>query len=493
MMLARTGAVLCLLLLTPRPALGQDTPAQSNPATVEIVLAMPFESQGAGARLVWLGEGLAELTARRMSSARRVVLPRAEWIAAAERLGLGPSARISRASLLRIAEQADADLAVFGSFSLANGQLTLTAQGLRLDGPQISPPFTESGPLDQFVETHARLCWRLLRFFDPLLPVSRLDFARAATRLRLDAFENYSRGLLAFGPERLRLLREAARLEPEWSDAAFALGQAYLEADNFEAALIWLSRVPPASAFGLEAGFYAGLCHLLRNDAPRAEAALRAILERPWYPGNSSPAARRMDLPEVLNNLAIALSRQGQWPEARRLWTQARQLAPAEPSFAFNFALGAFRVGDLDAAASALREALRLRPDEQARALLAAILDKAGKKDEAASERAACQVANCGNPPEVAALFVSPESAGRGRKASGATPPANPEVAAGERSAASAQAAAQLDRPSITLDLVTWFLSGQSRPASPGSRDASRQPLSHTTSPRLQGRAHEAH
>ncbi len=479
MKLARIGAALCLLSLLPRPVPAQNAPAAAvaNTSAVEIVLAMPFESQGAGARLAWLGEGLAELTARRMSSASRVVLPRAEWIAAAERLGLGPSARISRASLLRIAEQADADFAVVGSFSVANGQLTLTAQGLRLDGPQISPPFTESGPLDQFVETHARLCWRLLLFFDPMLPLSRQEFTRTATPLRLDALENYSRGLLAFGPERLRLLREAARLEPEWSDAAFALGHAYLEAGNFEAALIWLSRVPPASSFGLEAGFYAGLCHLLRNDAPRAEAAMRAILERPWYPGNSSaPAARRMDLPEVLNNLAIALSRQGQWPEARRLWNQARQLAPAEPSFAFNFALGAFRAGELDAATQALRDALRLRPDDQARALLAAILDKAGKKEEAATERAACQVPDCGNQPEVAALFVSPESAGGGRRASRATP-VNPEVAAGDRRAAAAQAAAQLDRPSITLDLVTWFLSGQSRPA-PNGGAAVRQPLS---------------
>lgn len=472
MKFARTSVALCLLWLLPRPAAGQDPPAPVNSAAVEIVLAMPFESQGAGARLAWLGEGLAELTARRMSSASRVVLPRAEWIAAAERLGLGPSARISRASLLRIAEQADADFAVVGAFSVANGRLTLTAQGLRLDGPRISPPFTESGPLEQFVEIHARLCWRLLQFFDPMLPVGRQDFVRAATPLRLDAFENYSRGLLAFGPDRIRMLREAARLEPEWSDAAFALGHAYLEAGNFETALIWLSRVPPASAFGLEAGFYAGVCHLLRNDAPRAEAAMRAILERPWYPGNSSaPAARRMDLPEVLNNLAIALSRQGQWPEARRLWSQARQLAPAEPSFAFNFALGAFRAGELDAAISALRDALRLRPDEQARALLAAILDNAGKKEEAAAERAACQTANCGNQREVAALFVSPESASGGRRASRATP-ANPEAAAGDRKAA----AAQLDRPSITLDLVTWFLSGQSRPA-PNDGAAVREPL----------------
>ena len=414
---------------------------------------MPFESEGAGARLAWMGEGLAELTARRMAAPNRLVLPRSEWLAAAERLGLGPSPRISRASLIKIAEQADADFAVFGRFSVSNGRLTLTAQGIRLDGPQISPPFEESGPLEEFVQTHARLCWRVLQFFDPLLHVSRVDFTRAATPLRLDAFENYSRGLLAFGGERIRLLREAARLEPEWPDAAFALGHAYLEASNFESALIWLSRVPPASAFGLEAGFYAGVCHLLRNDAPRAEAAMRAILERSWYPGDASAtAARRMDLPEVLNNLAIAVSRQGNWPEARRLWTLARERAPAEANFAFNLALGAFRAGELEAAMQALRESLRLRADDQARALLAALLDQAGKKQEAAAEHAACASKDCGDTTDVKALFAQPESAAGGGRTKAATP----------------VAATPLDRPSITLDLVTWLLSGQSRPA-PGS------------------------
>lgn len=456
-----TAAAVCVLWLTPLPVRAQAS-APAAPPAVEVVLAMPFENEGAGARLAWMDEGLALLTARRLADANRIVLPRAEWVEVAERLGLGTSPRISHASLLKIAQQADADFAVFGRFSVSDGRLTLTAQGLVLDGPRMSPPFEESGPLDQFVEIHARLCWRLLQFFDPHLAVSQQDFLTQATPLRLDAFENYTRASLAFGAERIRLLREAARLEPDWPDAAFALGQAYMEAGNFESALIWLSRVPPASAFGLEAGFYAGVCHLLRNDAPRAEAAMRALLERPWYPDGASPsAARRMDLPEVLNNLAIALSRQGQWSEAQRLWTTARERVPAESAFAFNLALGALRAGEPAVAEQALRDALRLRPDDQARALLAALLEQAGRKPEAAAERAACEAANCGEQAEVQALFAYSESAAGGERA---------------RGAASA-AAAQLDRVSISLDILTWLLSGQPRVPATGNGAAARKPL----------------
>lgn len=446
-----TAAAVCLLLLAPYPAWAQAPANAVNSSAVEIVLALPFEGAGDGARLAWLGEGLAELTARRLAGANRVVLPRAEWMAAAERLGLGPSPRISRASLIKLAEQADADFAVFGSFRVADGKLTLTAHGIRLAGPEISPPVEESGPLERFAQMHAGLCWQLLRFFDPTLAVSREEFMSKVAPLRLDAFENYARGLLTTGPERIRLLREATRLEPEWNAPAFALGHAYLDAGNYDAAIIWLSRVPPASSYGLEATYYAAVCHLQRNDAPRAEAALRAILERPWYPGDSSPsAARRMDFPEVLNNLAIAVSRQGKWSEAKALWMQARELAPVEPSFAFNFALGALRVRELDTAERALRDALGLRADDQARAVLAALLDQSGKKDEAQAERAACEEPNCGEREEVQALF-----------ARGASP----------------AAVARLDRISTSLDLLTWLLTGQSRSPTGGSGSAIREPV----------------
>ncbi len=425
--------------------------ARQEPAgsAMKTVLVLPFENTGRASGLSWLGEGLAELSARRLGGANRLVLPRSEWLEAAERLGLGPSPRISRASLLKIAREADADYLVFGRFVAEGGRLKLTAQGMRLDGPELSRLFEQSGASDQLVQTHARLCWQLLEFFSAGKRTSQKEYLQQARPLRLDAFESYSRGLLATGTERVRLLREAARLEPEWADPAFALGQTFVEAANYDSALIWLSRVPPASAFGLEAGFYAGVCHLLRNDAPRAEAAFRALIERPWYTnGATGLAARRMDLPEVLNNLAIALSRQGKWGEAKALWEQLRGAAPVEATFAFNLALGAYRAGDNEAAIAAMREALSLRADDATRALLALLLERAGNKAEAEVVRAACETAGCDPSEEIKAL------------------------AAGS----AAVELARLDRISTTLDLVTWYLTGEGREPAGGNGGGARRP-----------------
>ncbi|MGH9818010.1 MAG: tetratricopeptide repeat protein, partial [Candidatus Acidiferrales bacterium] len=218
---------------------------------------------------------------------------------------------------------------------------------------------------------------------------------------------------------------------------------------NYDSALIWLSRVPPASAFGLEAGFYAGVCHLLRNDAPRAEAAFRALIERPWYTnGATGLAARRMDLPEVLNNLAIALSRQGKWSEAQALWEQLRRVSPVEPTFAFNLGLGAYRAGENEMAIAAMREALNSRADDATRVLLALLLERAGNKAEAEVVRAACETEGCDPSEEIKAL------------------------AAGS----AAVELARLERISTTLDLVTWYLTAEGREPAGGNGGGARRP-----------------
>ena len=63
--------------------------------------------------------------------------------------------------------------------------------------------------------------------------------------MRLDAFEQYIRGLLADEDEiRIRDLKEAARLEPDWPEPSFALSETYYARNDCAAALPWFARVP---------------------------------------------------------------------------------------------------------------------------------------------------------------------------------------------------------------------------------------------------------
>ena len=193
-------------------------------AHAQNLLILPFENLGKDARLDWIGEGLAELSAQRMAGDGRLVFPREEWLGALERMGLPASGHFSRATMTKIGEEVDADYIVFGSFTSDGKRLTATARVLQVDPPRLSDPLVESGPLENLAEVNGRLAWRVLTSVDSAVPVSRQAFLEAAVVPRLDAFEQYIRGWMAAEEsQRLRLFREAARLAPAWTPPSFAL------------------------------------------------------------------------------------------------------------------------------------------------------------------------------------------------------------------------------------------------------------------------------
>ncbi len=366
-----------------------------SPARVATLLVFPFENSSRVAKLDWLGEGLADLTIERLGGEGQFVFPREERLAALDRLGLPASTRYTRATMLKVAEEIDADYVVFGQYELNGRTLTVAARLLRISPASLSPPMVEPGALNDLMEMHGRLAWRVLRFINPAYPLNQRDFAAKFPKLRLDAFEYYVRGLLSLDDEeRLRDFREAARLEPAWDAPAFALGHAYYGRHDCEAALPWLTRVPPAHERGAEANFEAGVCHLLRNDPARAEAAFAGLLEsvRPAAPPAASAraeaAARPRELPEALNNLGVARERLGKRREAAAALERATQLDPEEAEYWFNLGLLRMRVNDASAAVRPFQEVLRRQPhDAEARALLIAALEKSGRSPEAEAER----------------------------------------------------------------------------------------------------------
>jgi tetratricopeptide (TPR) repeat protein/TolB-like protein len=347
-------------------------------AQAQSFLILPFENVGKDSRSDWMGVGLAELSAGRIAGDGRVVLPREEWQTSLEKLGLPSSARFSRATMIKIAEEVDADYIVFGSFASDGKKLTATARILQIDPPGLSAALVESGPLEELLTIHGRLAWRVLKSVDAALPEGQRSRIEASDIPRLDAFEQYVRGLAASDePQRLRFLREAARLAPEWTAPAFALGQAYLERRDCASAFGWFARVPLGGRNGPEAAFYAGVCHLQRNDPVRAETAFATLLQR-------------VAVAEGFHNLGVALARQDRWREAAAQWQQAQKLDPDEPDYWFHLGLAAMKNNEPGAAVRPLREALRRRPqDDVASALLITALERSARAAEAAAEREA--------------------------------------------------------------------------------------------------------
>jgi tetratricopeptide (TPR) repeat protein len=176
--------------------------------------------------------------------------------------------------------------------------------------------------------------------------------------VRLDAFENYVRGVLARGrQEKVRYLKEALRLNPAYTQAMMELGKSYYNAEDYEQAANWFARIPKSNKLARQANFYLGIAAYQLGDNDRAESAFSFVASH--YP-----------LPEIYNNLAAIGVRRGSAAAVEQL-QRAIQLDPQDADYRFNLALALYRTADYGGAARQLRESLKLRSrDAEAQALL---------------------------------------------------------------------------------------------------------------------------
>jgi Flp pilus assembly protein TadD/TolB-like protein len=358
---------------------------------VQTILVFPFENQSRMASLEWLSEGLAELTVDRLEGDSRFVFSREDRLDVLERMGLPSSAQFSVATMIDIGREIGADDVLFGAYTSDGKTISVTARVLRLDPPQLSDALSVSGPLANLLPLHARLAGSLVCALDSAAcprgapPAGVTDPNRPPSSL--GAFQIYIRAVT--GPaddQRLRDLRDAARLEPDWDLPAFELGLEEFERRDCESALVWFSRVPPDRPRGVEASFDAGVCHLLDNDATRAASSFQDVLDRDIFlalkppvaadsrsqgepqsaPGTSDAhaASAALDLPEARNDLGVAYLRMGSFPDAVAQFQCATQLQPDAPDFLFNLGIAQFLAGDAASAQADLRRAEKLAPDD---------------------------------------------------------------------------------------------------------------------------------
>lgn len=359
----------------------------------DTVLIFPFENSGKTASTDWLGEGLSELTAERLEDRGVMVLAREDRLATLERLGLPDSAKFSHATMVKIAAEADADAIVYGHFESDGKTATVEARVLRLNPPSLSPALRETGASADVARAHARLSWQILCSLDAKqcpqtgASVDESSFSEPPPTLRLDALENFVRGIAASqDDEKLRLLREAARLETAWDRPAFELGQIYFKRRDCDSALVWYSRVPPNRPDGAEASFATGVCHLARNDPARADAAFSGLIARARSSGQREALP---DLPEFHSNLGVARLRQGKWPEAETEFERASALDPEESDYLYNQAIDKVIGKQAATAVAPLEQARKIDPDDkECRLLLIAVLESLGRGAEAAAVRA---------------------------------------------------------------------------------------------------------
>lgn len=348
-------AVLCVLAA----AAGAQQPADgggSRSSGGRVLLVLPFDNRTGQPNLEWMREAAAEILSMRFASAGFQPTSRADRMYALDHLGLPQGFQPSRASALKLAQTLDADSIVVGSYTTDGTNIVAQASLVDVPNLRMLPALSVRGEMRDMMGVFSALAWQLTRELDPNFRGAEETFVAAGREIRLDAFEQYIRGITEPDQaERQRHLEQAVKLSPTFSPAWMALGREDYNQQQYTEAAGAFAKVDHGGADGLEAGFYRGLSLLFSGEyAPAAEAF--------------ADVARVLPLAEVVNNEGVALSRQGK--DGTSLFIQAAAADPDAADYHFNLALSLKRHGNAPGAINELAQCLKLRPgDSEAQAL----------------------------------------------------------------------------------------------------------------------------
>ncbi len=341
-----------------------------------ILLVLPFDNRTGQPSLEWIREAAADLLSTRFASAGFAPMTRADRVYALDRLGLPQGFQPSRASSLKLAQTLDADYIVVGNYRTDGNTIDAQAQLVDVSHLRMTPAVIAYGAMGNMIAVFDSLAWKLTREVDPGFSVAEETFVAAGESLRIDAYEQYIRGITEPDQaERLRHLQQSVKLSPGFSPAWMALGREQYQAQQYEEATQAFAKVDPNSQDALESAFYRGLSLLFSGNYAGAEKAFAAV-------------ARVLPLAEVVNNEAVAISRQGR--DGTALFVQAASSDPNAADYHFNLAVSLKRQGKTAAALNELAQCVKLRPgDSEAQSLEQAWKSPASAQAAAGGTKAA--------------------------------------------------------------------------------------------------------
>jgi tetratricopeptide (TPR) repeat protein len=382
----KAGLLACLLTLL--PALAGFSPAGrvfAATAANDALLTLPFENISRRPEYNWVGDSFAVLLADLLDVPGIVVLTPDERQLAYERTGIKPGDLLTRAAEIKLAELAQANLALVGTYDIGgdgksgatiaiSARLIETREG-RLVG---NKTFNFSGPLSELQSMQGQLAWSILYERDPSLPYTREQLIRRARSAPQRAYESYVKAVQTTDPK-LRenfLLRAIKEYKGEtavghFAQAIYELGLLkYRQRQFAEAARSFkeLVKDDPRYAEGL---FYLGLAAYSQGQVSEAADAFGRLAEV-------------MPLAEVLNNAGALLVAKGDAARGLPLLERAAAAAPQDAAMRFNYGYALWRGHRFGDAVAHLQAVVAANPrDGEAQYLLAKSLAASGKTIEA--------------------------------------------------------------------------------------------------------------
>jgi tetratricopeptide (TPR) repeat protein len=314
------------------------------------VLVLPFDNRSGQSNLAWIGDSFPDTLNQRLTSAGFLTITRDDRVYALDHLGLPVDFRPSRATTIRIAQTLDADFVIVGSYTVDNSRIAVQAQVLEVNKLLLSAPLADSSELSRLFDVENAIAWKIARQIDPHFNIAQQTFLAASSGVKLSAFENYIRGTDATDlHERIKRLQMAVQDTPDYPAALLALGKAQYTQRDYDQAAATLAKIPRTDRRALEGNFYTGLARFNSAKYAEAESAFAFV-------------ASRLPLPEVVNNQAVASTRQGH--DAVPLFQRASTADPNDADYHYNLAVALLRRGDFAGAQHEVDLTLKLRPTD---------------------------------------------------------------------------------------------------------------------------------
>lgn len=320
-------------------------------AATDTIVTMPFENLSGRPEYNWVGESFAAALADLLDKPGLVGIRPDERNVAYKQEGLPPTAILTRATMIKIAERAGANLVVMGTYRIAgegrDSTITITARVVDIrEGRLVGKEYNRGGPLVDLQKLQGDLAYEILYQHNPALPFSRDQITTDATVAPIGAFENFIKGTLTRDRDARaafleRAIKEYAdKTKSHYVAAIFELGRIQFEAGEYKEALEELTLVDDKNPRYDEAQFYVGVAQDALGQADQALATLKKL-------------ASRLPLFEVYNNIGVLLIKQKQYKDAIDHLKPASDAAPRDTDTLFNLGYAYF-LGKDDANAAAM-------------------------------------------------------------------------------------------------------------------------------------------
>ena len=357
-------------------------------ASTDTIVTMPFENLSGRAEYNWVGESFAAALADLFDKPGLVAIRPDERNVAYKQEGLPPTAILTRATMIKIAERAGANLVLMGTYRIAgegrDSTITITARVVDIrEGRLVGKEYNRGGPLVDLQRLQGDLAYEILYQHNQALPFSRDQLTTDATLAPIGAFENFIKGTLTRDREaRVGFLDHsikeyAEKTKSQYIAAIFELGRIRFEAAEYKEALEQLALIDEKNPRYDEAQFYVGVAQDALGQTDQSLATLKKL-------------AARLPLFEGYNNIGVLLIKQKRYKDAIDHLKPAAEAASRDTDTLFNLGYAYFLAKDNANAALTLKNETRQQAsDGEAFYILSKAL--AAESDPAAATAASDQ------------------------------------------------------------------------------------------------------